>query len=265
MEWTGERMIPAGADPLTFWEHIYRYRFATHFVQGKRVLDIACGEGYGTAALRDAGAASVVGVDISNEACEHARLKYGLDARTGSAEEIPLADDSVDLIVSFETVEHIASPDRFIRECARVLSPGGKLVISTPNREVYRVHRGDNDFHCSEMSHEEFAVLLNHYFRAHTLYGQSIVSQSWLAPSPLTVLTSPWDNLPGGQRVRNKIQRWLCPHLTSAVDEQQRDDVVRVILYPDDRFCAHANPYAVRSIASMLPGDPMYLIALAEL
>ncbi len=265
MEWTGERMVPEGADVITFWEHIYRYRFATTFVAGKRVLDIACGEGYGTAALRDAGATSVVGVDISNEASEHARLKYGLDARTGSADNLPLADDSVDLVVSFETVEHIASPDRFIRDCARVLSPGGKLLISTPNREVYRTHRGDNEFHHSEMTLEEFAVLLRKYFRIRSLYGQSIVSRSWLAPSPLTALTSPWNNLRGGQRVRDKIRRMLCPNLTGALDEQQRRDVVEVILHQDDRFCVLANPYAVRRISRVLRGDPVYLIALAEL
>ena len=119
-----ERMVPDEAHARVFWEHIERYRFAKEFVRGKRVLDIACGEGYGSAALVKAGAASVIGVDISPEICQHARDKYGLDARMGDAQAIPLQDRSIDLVVSFETIEHVDSPDMFIAECARVLSPG---------------------------------------------------------------------------------------------------------------------------------------------
>src|SRR5690348_55654 len=117
---SGERMIPESSDEFTFWEHAYRYAFASRFVAGKRVLDIACGEGYGGAALLRAGAVHVIGVDVSEEVCLHARSKYDLDARQGSAEQIPLADSSVDLVVSFETIEHISNPDRFLDECVRV-------------------------------------------------------------------------------------------------------------------------------------------------
>src|SRR5436305_7763381 len=102
LEHTGERMIPEASVPEIFWEHVHRYRFAKRFVRDKRVLDIACGEGYGAFGLLRAGAASVVGVDISEEACDNARQKYGIDARCGSAEAIPLPDASVDVVVSFE-------------------------------------------------------------------------------------------------------------------------------------------------------------------
>ena len=98
-----------------------RYRFAKDFVRGKRVLDIACGEGYGAAALAKAGASSVVGVDVSADVCDHALRKYGLDARPGDAQAIPLPDRSIDLVVSFETIEHVDDPNVFVRECARVL------------------------------------------------------------------------------------------------------------------------------------------------
>ena len=108
-----ERMVPEEAHARIFWEHIARYRFAKDFVRGKRVLDIACGEGYGAAALAKAGAASVTGVDISRDACERARRKYGLDARTGDAQAIPVPDRSIDLIVSFETIEHVDCTGRF--------------------------------------------------------------------------------------------------------------------------------------------------------
>ena len=77
----------------------------------------------GRAALAKAGAASVIGIDISPEICQHAQYKYGLDARPGDAQAIPLQDQSIDLIVSFETIEHVDDPAAFLAECARVLCP----------------------------------------------------------------------------------------------------------------------------------------------
>ena len=87
LENNAERMVPESSGSFTFWEHVYRYAFACRLAEGKRVLDVACGEGYGAAALRKAGAAQVIGVDISEEVCLHARRKYGLDARAGSCRE----------------------------------------------------------------------------------------------------------------------------------------------------------------------------------
>src|SRR5579864_1905821 len=88
LENSGERMVPEVSGGYTFWEHVYRYAFACRFVRGKRVLDIACGEGYGAAALMKAGATRVVGVDISEEVCRHACNRYGLEAKQGTAEDI---------------------------------------------------------------------------------------------------------------------------------------------------------------------------------
>ena len=81
LEFTGERMVPDAVDldSQCYWEHIYRYRFASQYARGQRVLDVACGEGYGSAALSAAGAVSVVGVDISPDTVQHARKKYGID------------------------------------------------------------------------------------------------------------------------------------------------------------------------------------------
>ena len=73
--------------------------------------------------LQRAGAKHVIGVDISEEVCLHARRKYGLDARSGSAERIPLPDSSVDVVVSFETIEHVSDPNSFLDECVQVLVP----------------------------------------------------------------------------------------------------------------------------------------------
>ena len=155
LTFTGERMVPGHTSPDTFWEHVYRYRFAMRHAVGKRVLDIACGEGYGAAALLHGGAASVIGLDNSTETCAHARRKYGIDARVGEAEAIPLDSASVDLVVSFETIEHLHRPAAFLAECARVLAPEGLLIVSSPNKDVYAKLDGPNPFHCSELTEEE--------------------------------------------------------------------------------------------------------------
>jgi ubiquinone/menaquinone biosynthesis C-methylase UbiE len=264
MDWTGERMVPEGADPSTFWEHVYRYRFATNFVSGKRVLDIACGEGYGTAALLEAGAANVIGIDISEETCQHARMKYGVDARVGKAEDIPLSDASVDLIVSFETVEHVAQPKLFLSECARVLSPTGRLVVSTPNKEIFRTHGGGSLFHCSEMTRAAFVDLVSQHFRTYSLYGQMLTSTSWLAPFPFKMIASPWNKLPTSIRWRDLVRSRLCPHVHAVPDARDRDATTNLILMHDSPMCALVNPYAVQPLSGSFSLEPVYLIAVAE-
>src|SRR5262245_7284798 len=179
MEYTGERMVPEGADNLTFWDHVHRYQFAARFVENKRVLDIACGEGYGTRALASAGAARVIGMDISEEACMHARRKYGVDCCAGIAENIPLADKSIDLIVSFETIEHLEGPTAFLDECVRVLAPGGALIISTPNKEVNSEAGHYNQFHTFEVNEEEFKAMLRPRFSRLVLYTQRSMMAPW--------------------------------------------------------------------------------------
>ncbi len=117
--------------------HTARYVYACEFVAGRRVLDIACGTGYGSELLNKQGQAKeVIGVDISYEAVGYAARRHN-SANTrfiaGSATEIPLPDNSVDVVVSFETIEHIPEDEQVVSEFARVLVPGGMLLISTPN------------------------------------------------------------------------------------------------------------------------------------
>ena len=178
-----ERMVPGESHARVFWEHVGRYRFAKDFVRGKRVLDIACGEGYGAAALAKAGAANVIGIDISPDICQHAQHKYGLDARPGDAQAIPLQDQSIDLIVSFETIEHVNDPAAFLDECARVLVPKGMLIVSTPNRPVYSSDGRQNPFHHIEFDAEEFIELLHTRFRSIQLYTQFNRSAAWWSPA----------------------------------------------------------------------------------
>ncbi len=215
MEFTGERMVPERADPATFWHHVYRYKFAIPYCRGRRVLDVACGEGYGCASIKEAGAASVTGVDISGEACRHARDRYGVNAIEGSALDLPLPDASVDVVVSFETIEHLPDPARFIDECARVLAPGGRLVISSPNRDLYRLRNGLNPFHCSELSEREFTHVVQRGFEIESIHGQ----YPELRPAGLHSLLmwpyAAWTLVRGMNRLRRLVRGTLGRYYSS--------------------------------------------------
>jgi SAM-dependent methyltransferase len=255
-----ERMIPEEAHARTFWEHIARYRFAKDFVKGKRVLDIACGEGYGTAALARAGAASVVGVDISQDVCDRARYKYNIDARVGNAEAIPLPDESIDLIVSFETIEHLKSPERFINECARVLAPGGMVIVSTPNRLVYSRNGYRNPFHHIEFSEQEFVDLFLARFRNTCLYTQFPRSVAWWSWRALTAEESPWLRIKGFWT----LSCLLCPSIRSCVDRSLRASADQVILAREPIWSSLFNPYQVRKQHKVNHEQPYILIITAE-
>ena len=169
LEATGERFIPADdAEAEIRLEHLSRYHLARELACGKDVLDVASGEGYGSNLLAET-ANRVWGVDISQEAVDHAVRSYSrsnLRFLRGDASKLPLPDHSVDLVVSFETIEHLSGQQEMIGEIRRVLRPGGRLLISSPDRENYDAiqHGGQNHFHVRELSGEEFAELLRRNF-----------------------------------------------------------------------------------------------------
>jgi SAM-dependent methyltransferase len=171
-----ERIIPGTVTIATFEEHEARYQFAGAFVKGKRVLDLACGAGIGTSYLLRAGARSCTGVDVSQEAVNFASEHYpGPRFLLGDGLNIPLGDESVDVVVSFETMEHVSDQSRFLAECYRVLIPGGVFVGSTPHDPVLRWIDPGNPFHLHEFSVQKMAELLSAKFRDIHLFAQSPV------------------------------------------------------------------------------------------
>jgi SAM-dependent methyltransferase len=173
MKFTGERIVPGQVEPDLLNEHLARYHFARQFVQGKRVLDAACGSGYGSAMLAES-AGSVIGIDISGEAVGYARSNYAAAAAAGAEIEfsegdclaLPLNDHSVDVAVAFEIIEHIKDAAGFLRELRRVLRPHGLLILSTPNRLYYTEDRGEvNPFHEREYTFAELDALIDTFFR----------------------------------------------------------------------------------------------------
>ncbi|MBI4973792.1 class I SAM-dependent methyltransferase [Candidatus Roizmanbacteria bacterium] len=175
-----ERIIP---DQLSrhsrrlFMEHIDRYNFALPYVHDKMVADVACGSGYGSHLLANNGAKKVTGIDCDRKTIQYAKKRYprcNITYKVGEAEDLPLSTISIDVVVSFETIEHIENPKRFLSEAKRVLKKSGLLIISTPNKK-YSI--GDNPFHFSEHNLEEFNQLLKKYFRDVIIYGQRPVFQ----------------------------------------------------------------------------------------
>jgi len=116
--------------------HAFRYRFAARLAEGRRMADVACGTGYGSSILSAAGAAQGVGFDLDAMAVRYARRRYGhaaLRFEVASAERTPLAEASRELVVSFETLEHVPDPHVALLEFDRILAPGGLAVVSAPN------------------------------------------------------------------------------------------------------------------------------------
>jgi ubiquinone/menaquinone biosynthesis C-methylase UbiE len=162
MEFTGERYVPEVRGAIEL-EHVHRYLQAREIAAGKVVLDIACGEGYGTALLAGL-AARAIGVDISREAVRHAKARYvagNIEFLVGSCARIPLPDRSIDLVTSFETIEHHDQHEKMMQEIKRVLRPRGVLVISSPDKQHYSIDTGHrNEYHVKELYAHEFKALL---------------------------------------------------------------------------------------------------------
>jgi SAM-dependent methyltransferase len=180
LEFTGERFTPECVREI-WYEHFHRYAFALDRVRGKKVLDAACGEGYGSALLA-AAAASVTGVDLSREAIEHASRRYqapNLEFRQSDCLQLPFGDGEFECVVSFETLEHLEDHDGLVSEFRRVLAPDGFLLISTPDKAVYTDRlENRNEFHLRELYRAEFESLLSAYFPACRLWGQKLQFQS---------------------------------------------------------------------------------------
>jgi GT2 family glycosyltransferase/SAM-dependent methyltransferase/glycosyltransferase involved in cell wall biosynthesis len=173
-----ERFLPATMDGNIALEHWHRYVFAAQFTTGKVVVDIACGEGYGSNYLAHS-SKRVFGIDISDSVIESAKRRYAaanLSFLVGNCTRIPLEDASVDVVVSFETLEHHAEHQEMFLDIKRILRPKGLLIISTPDRKEYSDKTGyHNRFHVKELYVDDFRSLLLSHFHNVAFCGQQIV------------------------------------------------------------------------------------------
>jgi 2-polyprenyl-3-methyl-5-hydroxy-6-metoxy-1,4-benzoquinol methylase len=176
LKWTGERLVTDLDSVYGTFEHLHRYAVALELCKDKVVLDIASGEGYGTNLISGI-ARHVYGVDIYEEAILHAQKKYrrsNIEFIVGSATAIPLKDNSVDVVVSFETLEHLVEQNVFLAEIKRVLKPGGNMIMSTPDKKVYSERDPGNPYHLKELFTEDFVELIKNNFRNVRLYSQKL-------------------------------------------------------------------------------------------
>ena len=177
-------------------EHIVRYSLAIPYVRGKKVLDLACGTGYGSFFL-SLHSQEIIGVDISPEAIQSARKKYqrnNLSFVVSDAMSTPFQDHSFDVIVSFETIEHIKNDLTFLKEVKRILKQEGLLLLSCPNIVWSKKHDIHNPFHFREYTEKSILRLVSSYFKFSSISSQydvggSLILHDKLHPSTMINLS----------------------------------------------------------------------------
>ncbi len=206
LSFTGERFIPS-CEREIWYEHYHRYTMAMNWTSGLDVLDAACGEGYGSHLLA-ANAQSVTGVDISDAAIKHAKKTYAkpnLKYIQANVLKMDFEDNSFDVVVSFETLEHLAEHTELINEFKRVLKPEGVLIISTPDKKEYSDKTGfDNEYHVKELYKEDFANLIKPEFTQLQWFGQKLLFSSTIWNLDGELNTIQYDCMDGKNRVVNQ-------------------------------------------------------------
>lgn len=210
MPFTGERFCPHVRGEVAL-EHFSRYALAAELARGKDVLDIASGEGYGSRLMADY-ARTVTGVELDWQAVCHAAKTYAGDNLAfvqGNAAKIPLADNSVDLVASFETIEHHDQHESMLAEICRVLRPDGVLMLSSPEKALNEYRNTPNKYHVAELYREELEHLLARHFARYALYGQRTVFASIIDGTNGQRQIWPRDAPP---RPQNALTRITFPH-----------------------------------------------------
>jgi len=251
-------------EPISYAEyqkHINRYIFASKFVQDKAVLDVACGAGTGSRYLVSKGAGRVVGVDISEDAIREAKTRdeRGNEAELllSDAESLPFPSHFFDVVVSFETIEHLKEPERFLVECARVIKKGGILICSTPNKTIATplFKRPSNPFHVKEFYPQEFFELVSRYFSDAVAYEQRMLNlKDKLRSQTISMIARILSAVPGGNRVKGVLRTIGWPILEEPYIPMFSQEIDRM----------QDKSYQVSPFKSSLLGTPECVIVVAK-
>lgn len=225
LEGAVERIDPQNTAPGILSIHLKRYQFVLPYCRDKRVLDAACGVGYGSAYLADV-ASSVVGLDIDDQAIHYAQEHYqanNLMFQVQDVTETYFPASSFDTICSFETIEHLPDISAYLREITRVLKPDGIYVVSTPQVPKTNPHP-QNPYHTIEFSKVNFEALLKLYFGDVKLYGQRRKQSEihyWI--TLFLNLTGLRKRLPRLGKIRDSINKTLQ---TQTFDNMALEDIL---------------------------------------
>lgn len=220
--------MPNEASYREYQQHVNRYVFASSFAKGKIVLDVACGVGYGSSHLVRKGANVVVGGDISEDNLNYAKGHYereGLHFVQMDATTLPFPDGYFDVIVSFETIEHLRDYRRFLSECNRILKKGGVFVCSTPNVKRFPFQSAEKPvyhFHVREFHVEQFQALIEEYFTDVTLFHQASTLRGFIIPLVGRLLSA----VPKGEQLKGLTRKLIqcdMPYRTPGVEVLDRE------------------------------------------
>ncbi|HKG39931.1 MAG TPA: methyltransferase domain-containing protein [Conexibacter sp.] len=171
---TGERTLPDVPEE-NYWyrRHLVVYEWIGARTIGKRVVDMACGEGYGSEVLSRS-AAAVVGVDANPEAHDHARLRYVRQNLCFERDLVETFSEECDAVVFLQTIEHVQNPGEILEHFKAMLAPGGIAYVSTPNLLTLAppgAEKSENPWHVKEYRAEEFRSLCEAHFEQVELWG----------------------------------------------------------------------------------------------
>jgi 2-polyprenyl-3-methyl-5-hydroxy-6-metoxy-1,4-benzoquinol methylase len=221
---TGERTLPdVPEENYWFRRHLAVYEWIAARAHGRRVVDLACGEGYGSAVLART-AASVVGVDANPEAFEHARLKYTRPGLAFERDMIETWTGDVDCVVFLQTIEHVQDPGAVLEHFAAMLRPGGAVFVSTPNVLTLAppgAERSGNPWHVREYRAEEFLALCAAHFAGVELFG--LFHARKLAAHQVALDRLGWDAIHARLRLTRPFYDRFVPAISTR-DFVLRDD-----------------------------------------
>lgn len=224
---TGERMLPVGEreTSVVFARHKFTYEYCKAYAQGKNVLDVGCGTGYGSRILAEC-ATSVLGIDRDPAAIAYCRAHQtapNLSYAVGDATRLTF-DRQFDVCLSFQVIEHLENPRAFLEELRRFTVPDGRVLLTTPNSLVGLEGKPDNPFHISEMTYEQFRDLVASVFTTWEIVGIGYATKSRLRQ---LVFDSPLYAVGRKLRRRSRVKKFASGVLGLSSFRIVRDPVAR--------------------------------------
>jgi SAM-dependent methyltransferase len=221
LELTGERTLPDVPEE-NYWyrRHLVVYEWIAARVAARaapaKVVDLACGEGYGTDVLARA-AKEAVGVDANPEAYEHARLRYTRANVRFVRTLVETFDEPTDVLVFLQTIEHVQDPDAILERFKTLIGPGGEAYVSTPNLLTLAppgAEKSENPWHVKEYRASEYRELLERHFRHVEILGlfhaRKLKVHAW------AIEHLGWDRIHKTLRITKPFYAWFTPAIAAS-------------------------------------------------